>query len=136
MRLVVDTNVLVSGLLSPFGPPGVIVNLIAAGRVRLCYDTRVFAEYVEVLGRPAFPFGETEVAALLAQVAVEGDLVAPVPWPDPLPDPDDAPFLEVASAGLADYLVTGNVKHFPSSRRHGVRVVSPRAFLERGFDGD
>ena len=42
MRLVVDTNVLVSGLLSPFGPPGVIVNLIAAGRVRLCYDTRIF----------------------------------------------------------------------------------------------
>ena len=136
MRLVVDTNVLVSGLLSPFGPPGVIVNLIAAGRVRLCYDTRIFAEYVEVLRRPAFPFGETEVAALLAQVAAEGDLVAPVPWPDRLPDPDDAPFLEVARAASADFLVTGNVKHFPADQRRGVRVVSPRAFLQTGFRDD
>ena len=136
MRLVVDTNVLVSGLLSPFGPPGVIVNLIATGRLRLCYDTRIFAEYVEVLGRPAFPFGETEVAALLSQVAAAGELVAPAPWPARLPDPNDAPFLEVASAAFPEYLVTGNVRHFPSDRRQGVQVVSPRQFLETALAGD
>jgi predicted nucleic acid-binding protein len=47
MRIVVDTNVLVSGLLSPFGPPGVIVSLTAAGRLSLCYDARILAEYAE-----------------------------------------------------------------------------------------
>ena len=135
MRLVVDTNVLVSGLLSPFGPPGVIVNLITTGRARLCYDARIFTEYLDVLQRPAFPFAEREVAALLAQVAASGELVAPTPLSTPLPDSTDAPFLEVAIAASAEYLATGNLKHFPPDRRGGARVVSPRAFVEAAIEG-
>lgn len=136
MRLVVDTNVLVSGLLSPFGPPGVIVQLIAAGRVRLCYDTRVFAEYAEVLRRPAFPFGEAQATALLSAVATTGELTSATPLAAQLPDPTDAPFLEVAIAASAEYLVTGNTKHFPPAHRYGTRVVTPRELLEHGFRSD
>ena len=133
MRIVVDTNVLVSGLLSPFGPPGIIVNLIGNGRVRICYDTRIYAEYLEVLRRPAFPFDEAQVAALLTPVAIDGELIAPAPPATHLPDPDDEPFLEVAKAASVDYLVTNNIRHFPPDRRQGVRVTSPREFLELGF---
>lgn len=133
MRLVVDTNVLVSGLLSPFGPPGIIVNLIGRGRVLACYDTRMCSEYVEVLRRPAFPFDEADVAALLSPLAAYGELIAPEPLQTRLPDPDDEPFIEVALAASVDYLVTGNVRHFPPDLRQGVRVASPREFLETGF---
>ncbi len=133
MRVVVDTNVLVSGLLSPFGPPGIIVNLIARSRVRTCYDTRILAEYVEVLRRPAFPFDEADVATLLSPLAAHGEPIASEPLQARLPDPDDEPFLEVAIAASAEYLVTGNGRHFPPDLRQGVRVASPREFLETAF---
>ena len=130
MRIVVDTNVLVSGLLSPFGLPGTILGLIAAGRLGLCHDARVLAEYAEVLRRPGFAFLDEDVSALLRQVEAVGELTSPMPLPVRLPDPLDEPFLEVAVAALADCLVTGNVRHFPESARQNVRVVSPRQFVE------
>ena len=133
MRVVIDTNVLVSGLLSPFGPPGVIVGLIAAGRLRPCYDARILAEYNEVLRRPAFPFAEEEVAVLIVQIRVGGELAASEPLAVRLPDPDDEPFLEVAASAMVEFLVTGNLKHFPRDRRQNVRVVSPREFLDSGL---
>ena len=130
MRVVVDTNVLVSGLLSPFGPPGVIVGLIAAGRLSLCYDARILAEYREVLHRPAFPFSHVEIATLTAQIEAGGVLGAPVPLARRLPDTDDEPFLEVALATQARFLVTGNGDHFPPDSRCGIQVVSPREFID------
>ena len=130
MRLVVDTNVLVSGLLSPFHPPGVIVGWIAAGRLPLCYDARILAEYAEVLGRPAFPFAAEEVAELLAEIEARGELVTAAPLSIRLDHADDAPFLEVAHAGMVEYLVTGNLEHFPQGEWGDVRIVSPREFLD------
>ena len=130
MRVVVDTNVLVSGLLSPFGPPGVIVSLTAAGRLSLCYDARILAEYADVLHRPAFPFDGDAVTALTSQIKAGGVLASPVPLPTRLPDAADEPFLEVAVAARAEYLVTGNSAHFPRECRAGVRVVSPREFID------
>ena len=130
MRVVVDTNVLVSGLLSPFGPPGVIVRLVSAGRLSICYDARIVAEYTDVLNREAFPFSRDEISALTAQIEAGGVLASPVPLTVRLPDPDDEPFLEVAVAARAEYLVTGNGDHFPPDRRAGVRVVSPREFID------
>ena len=59
VNVVVDTNVLVAGLLSPFGPPGEIIRMIASGAVTLCVDARILTEYAEVLSRPKFQF-ETE----------------------------------------------------------------------------
>ncbi len=130
MRIVVDTNVLVSGLLTPSGPAGVVVAQIVSGAVRLCYDGRILAEYVDVLGRRTFPFTEELVAALLRAIQAKGELAFPTPLHVRLSDPDDEPFLEVAVASLADYLVTGNIRHFPASARQGVTVVSPRQFID------
>ena len=133
MRIVVDTNVLVSGLLTPFGPPGVIVAQIVSGSVSLCYDGRILAEYTDVLRRETFPFSETSIAALLGAIEANGELTLAAPTPIRLPDAADEPFLEVAVASVADYLVTGNVRHFPDSARQGVRIVSPRKFVDAGL---
>ena len=129
MRIVVDTNVLVSGLLSPFGPPGVVVSQIVSGSVRLCYDGRILAEYADVLGRETFPFSETSIAALLDAIQANGELALVTPTPIRLPDPADEPFLEVAVASIVA-LVTGNTRHFPDSARRGVHIVSPRKFVD------
>ena len=130
MRIVLDTNVLVSGLLSPFGPPGEIVRMVSAGAIRLCVDARLLAEYEQVLLRPRFGLDPDSVAALVDHIDVTSDKVASAPLGARLPDPDDEAFLEVAVASGADYLVTGNLAHFPTEACVGVSVVSPAVFVE------
>lgn len=131
MKIVLDTNVLVAGLLSPFGPCGDIVRMVFSGKLTLCLDARILSEYREVLERPKFAFDFDAVAAILDFFEHQGRVVAAVPLALPLPDPDDNPFLEIASAGRADYLVTGNIVHFPVDLCLGVEVVSPANFLKR-----
>lgn len=130
MIIVLDTNVLVSGLLNPHGPPGRIVPLIADGKLSLCFDARIISEYRDVLLRPAFSFCAGHVEALIAQIWAAGIAVASMPLPHPLPDHDDEPFLEAALAGGAQCLVTGNPRHFPACLRCGIEVVSPAEFLD------
>lgn len=130
MTIVLDTNVLVSGLLSPFGPPAEIVRLVTSAAVRIHYDARILGEYRQVLLRPAFPFGRHQVESLLDQIEADGDLVAPGSLAEPLPDADDEVFLAVALAGRARCLVTGNLKHYPEDRRQGVHVITPRQFID------
>lgn len=130
MKVVVDTNVLVAGLLSPFGPPGEIVRMIASGTLCLCFDARILTEYAEVLDRPKFQFSSDQTQALLEQIKTEGLSVAGDPLPARLPDPTDEPFLEAAVAGKAECVITGNTKHFPSARRQGVLVLTPSEFLD------
>lgn len=129
MRVVVDTNVLVAGLLSPYAAPGEMVRMIASGSVSLCYDARILTEYAEVLRRPKFGFDPEQVESLMEQIKGEGCVVAGDPLLSPLDDADDQPFLEAAIAGRAQCLVTGNIKHFPPSKRQGVNVLTPTEFI-------
>jgi putative PIN family toxin of toxin-antitoxin system len=132
MKIVLDTNVLVAGLLSPFGPCGDIVRMVSSGHLTLCIDARVLSEYREVLQRAKFSFDRDKVAAILDYIEHNGWVVASAPLSLPLPDPDDKPFLEIAFSGDADFLVTGNASHFPPELCQGVEVVSPADFLNRG----
>lgn len=130
MNIVLDTNVLVAGLLSPFGPCGEIVRMVSVGEVTLAFDARILGEYAEVLARPKFRFDQDKVAILLNWIEQQGTSVAGVPLAQPLPDPDDESFLEVALAGSqAACLVTGNQVHFPTERCQGVTVLTPAQFI-------
>jgi len=129
MKIVLDTNVLVAGLLTPFGPCAQIVRMVSSGDLTLCLDARILSEYDEVLRRPKFRLDTDKVAAILDYIEHGGELVASSPLADPLPDPDDHPFLEVALAGCAACLITGNLAHFPPKRRQGAQVLSPAEFL-------
>jgi len=132
MKIVLDTNVLVAGLLTPFGPCGDIVRMVSSGNLTLCIDSRVLSEYREVLERPKFNFDHDKIAAILDYIEHHGWIVASTPLLLSLPDPDDEPFLEIAVSGGADYLVTGNFVHFPPELCQGAKVVSPADFLKRG----
>jgi len=131
MLIVLDTNVLVSGLLKPFSAAGTILRLVAEGRIRVLYDARILAEYREVLRRPKFGFNPESVEVLLAQIEADGVLITAEPVDTKaLPDPTDAPFLEIAlAAGVP--LVTGNKRHFPSSAIREIVVVSPGELVEK-----
>lgn len=129
MNIVLDTNVLVAGLLSPFGPCGEIVRMVSSGELTLGFDARILSEYSEVLKRSKFRFAEDRVDALLGFITLRGQTVAPSPLRKSLPDPDDEPFLEVAIGARTACLVTGNLAHFPAGRRQGITVLSPREFM-------
>jgi uncharacterized protein len=129
MNIVVDTNVLVAGLLAPYGACGEIVRMVSSGELTLSFDARILTEYNDVLRRPKFGFEEDSVAGFIEYVAYRGQAVASSPLAHSLPDPDDEPFLEVTISGQAACLVTGNKRHFPSERCQGARVLSPNEFL-------
>jgi len=129
--IVLDTNVFVSGLLRPHSIPATVLRLVATGALRVAYDERILAEYREVLARPKFPFSSDQILAFLDQIEADGVPVVALPLKASLPDPDDAPFLEVALATRADVLITGNTRHYPARARQGISVLDPAAFLDR-----
>lgn len=129
MNIVLDTNVLVSALLSPFQPPGRILDLILTGELNIVFDDRVIAEYRAVLLRPKFGFDRRNVEELLDECAGTGHFLTAAPLGLDLPDPSDAMFVELAAEAHAP-LVTGNSRHFPSDRCQGIHVLSPAAFLD------
>jgi len=129
MKIVLDTNVLVSGLLKSYSDAGTIVRLVAGGLLRVVYDARILTEYREVLCRPKFGFEKPEVEAIISQIETEGILVMGQPLPERLPDTDDEPFLEAALAGKKTVLVTGNKKHFPAPVSEKVLILNPAEFV-------
>lgn len=131
IRLVLDTNVVVSGVLSPYGPCAALLASVLNDQAILFLDARIFAEYREVLARPKFALPQGAVHALLQGLHDLSTWVLPPSLPpDQLPDPDDLPFLELALASEA-ILVTGNLRHFPAKSRCGAEVLDPAQALRR-----
>ncbi|MBS3976642.1 MAG: putative toxin-antitoxin system toxin component, PIN family [Syntrophomonadaceae bacterium] len=129
MNIVLDTNVLVSGLLKAHSDAGSIIRLAISGSLAIVYDSRILAEYRDVLYRPKFRFEQFEIEAILAQFEAEGILVMPKPLQSKLPDRDDEPFLEAALAVSDAILVTGNKKDFPLPSGSGLLIFSPGEFI-------
>lgn len=130
MIVVLDTNVLVSALLSPFQAPARVLDMVLSGEIDAVVDDRILAEYREVLTRPKFGFDERAVHELLDYFEHAAVAVQATPLAIDLPDPDDCMFVE-AAASTAAMLVSGNLRHYPSEMCSGIIVVSPSAFLER-----
>jgi predicted nucleic acid-binding protein len=130
MIVVVDTNVLVSGLLSAHSAPARVMDLLTTGDLQAAYDDRIAAEYRQVLARPRFSFNPAAVTHLLDYLFAEGLPLVARPLPTALPDVADQPFWEVAVAASAP-LITGNLKHFPTKVCTGIEVLAPATFIER-----
>lgn len=132
MRLVLDTNVLVAALLSPYGHPAQILQLILSGKASLVLSAAIFAEYKSVLARPKFMFNREKIQQLLDFIALEGEFVNALSLKVIIPDPKDTAFLEAARAANVDIIVTGNRKHFPKkiTENLGINIYTPTQFLE------
>ena len=133
-RVVIDTNILVSALLTPQGPAARVLRMSMEQDKQLCVSAEVFAEYEEVLNRARFNFRSSAITAALCAIREKGRWVKPAKKLSICDDPDDDIFLECAEAAAADYLVTGNQRHFPHEWG-SLKIVSPREFL-RPFDFD
>lgn len=129
MRVVLDTNIIVSALIQPLGPPAQVFLLVLGDTVQMCVSGSVFAEYEEVIRRPRFRRTEETIVSALETIRRKAFWVKALEPVRACSDPDDDVFLECAQASGASYLVTGNVRDFPL-RWVGTEVVTPRHFLE------
>jgi putative PIN family toxin of toxin-antitoxin system len=130
IRAVIDTNVLVSAMISPDGNEALLVMALNQGRVTPYVSPEILREYSDVLLRPRFGFRAEDVDALLDLLRRRGNLLDPAPIAGVSPDPGDDKFIACALAGNADSLVTGNKRHFPQSQDPGPRVVNAAELLE------
>ena len=128
MYVVVDTNVLVSALLSKHSDASTVVirEHILQGKITPLYNDEIFNEYTDVLHRPKLHLPIESVDAILAAIAERGLVIGRTKSNEVFPDPKDVVFYEVALSKEGSRLVTGNTKHFPQSPI----VVTPAELLE------
>jgi putative PIN family toxin of toxin-antitoxin system len=128
LRVVLDTNIVVSGLLSPKGSPSAILDAAASKQFRCFVSEPLIEEYSEVLARNALGLDQRRVARFIRDFRKVVLLVVPRQKTLIARDPDDNMVMECAVEAKADFVVTGNTRDFPLNFR-GIRVVTPRDFL-------
>jgi len=128
LRLVIDTNVLISAALKPEGLQRAVLLLAITKPARLYVSRPILAEYRTVLGRPELRIRKGLRQQLLQLIKNNSYTVVPARHLEVTSDPDDNIFLECADAAGADYLVTGNPRHFPRFWKK-TKVVTSREFV-------
>lgn len=127
-KVVYDTNVVVSAALKPGSLPASLVALAIQKQVRLFLSPAIVEEYTEVLKRPKFHLASKTVDTFLRDLKRAAVMVRPTIQVTAAPHEPDNRFLECAQAAHAEYLVTGNTKHFPFPEFEGTRIVTPAEF--------
>lgn len=128
-RIVLDTNVLVSALLTPQGPPARVFEGSLEGRWETVVTPEILEEYAIVLRRPHLGLSAPDAREALASLQRVTVAVFPQEPVRACSDPDDDKFLSCALAGAATHLVTGNLRDFPKGSFSGTLIVSPAEFL-------
>ena len=128
LRLVIDTNVLISAAIKPAGLQRTVLLLGIAKPARLHVSRPILEEYREVLARPELKIRKGLRQQLLQLIKNHSYTVAPKRRLEVTGDPDDNVFLECADAAGADYLVTGNQKHFPRFWKK-TKIITTREFI-------
>ncbi len=128
MRVVLDTNILISACWTPGGLESQTVQLAFTGGITACVSPAVWAEYRDVLFRDKFASLRGKADDLLAKLEACAVQVTPQETLSAASDEDDNRFLECAAAAGAEYLITGNLKHYPAVWG-STRIVNARGFL-------
>jgi len=129
LRLVLDTNVVVSAALKPEGLQRTVLLLALSKPARLYVSAAILTEYKTVLSRPELQIRKGLRHRVLQLIANRAHRVSPVTRLAVTVDPGDNIFLECADSARADYLITGNQRHFPRFWKP-TKIISSREFLE------
>ena len=128
IRVVLDTNVVVSGSLIADSLPASILDLAAAKKILTIVSAPILAEYEEVLRRPRLKLSSARIDAAIDLIRTTSLVVTPPRTLSISRDESDNRFYECAEAGKADFIVTGNTKHFPVHHKQ-TQIVSPGEFI-------
>jgi putative PIN family toxin of toxin-antitoxin system len=128
LRLVIDTNVVISAALNPEGLPRTIVLLALDKPVRWYVSDAIVSEYATVLARPELKIRRGLRQQFLQLIKDRARFITPSRLARVTSDPNDNMFIECADAARADYLVTGNQRHFPKFWKN-TKIISSSEFL-------
>ena len=134
IRVVFDTNVMVSAMLNASGTPAHALRLALRRHVQLYVSEAILDEYEAVLRRPKFRRSPSTITAMMKSIRAVAATVSPARTLSVSVDEADNRFLECAEAAGAEYIVTGNAQHFPDSfgkthiitARRLVELVAPK----------
>jgi hypothetical protein len=132
-KVILDTNVIVSALISKGVPSQIIEELVLEKKVKICISAEVFGEYVEVLNREKFArFKDFKSKAeeVISKIEEIAEKYAPNVTLNIISDQSDNKFLELAVVSGADYLITGNTNDFTISNIENTQIVTPRTFWD------
>jgi putative PIN family toxin of toxin-antitoxin system len=128
LRLVIDTNVLISAAIKPAGLQRTVLLLAITKPARWYVSRPILEEYGAVLARPELQIRKGLRQQLLQLIRNHSYVAAPTRRIEVSRDPDDNIFIECAEAARADYLVTGNRRHFPKFWKQ-TKIISSREFI-------
>lgn len=132
-KLILDTNVIVSALISSSVPTMILYDLVLTKKVETCLSDEIFAEYIEVLNRDKFSkFANFQIRAdvVLNKLREISTFYKTGKIIEILTDTSDNKFLELAAVSSADYLVTGNTLDFILTEFEYTRILTPRAYWD------
>lgn len=128
LRLVFDTNCIISAALRQQGPPRTAFVLATTKPARLYVTLQILEEYSEVLARPRLGISKGTRLQMLQLVKNHSCLVTPARNLEVCSDPDDNIFIDCADKSRADYLITGNLKHFPTFWKN-TKIITSRELV-------
>lgn len=130
MRVVIDTNVLMSGLFWPSGPPRKILELWAKGKFAVVVTPEIVTEYRDVTNRLAAQKSEIKVSKHLDRLLMLVEFVLDSPLKEQVcTDPDDDIFISAAVSGRASYIVTGDKALLAVDKFRKIQIIKPAPFL-------
>jgi putative PIN family toxin of toxin-antitoxin system len=129
MKIVLDTNVLISGIYFS-GPPGTILQAWRSGKFQLAVSIEILEEYLNVAERLANRYAGVEYEGILGLIVQNAELVQASNLPGPVcEDPDDDKFLACALAARASIILSGDSDLLKVSGHEGIQVLTPKAFI-------
>lgn len=124
-KIVIDTNIFVSALLSQTGAANLIYRMFLSGELTLVYNEDILAEYEDVVYRPHLNIVQNDAHTLLANIQQYGELIKPSASKIDMIDEDDRIFYDTAKEAGA-HLITRNLKHYPNEPH----ILEPSAYLD------
>ena len=130
LKVVFDTNVIVSAALYETGLPTLLLSLALEDKLRIFVSPALLNEYEEVLKRPRFKLTQEAITELMDKIHEKATIVTPTQKLDVFKeDEPDNRILECAAKAKADFIITGNTSHFSFKEFRGCKIVTPREFI-------
>ena len=130
MRIVLDTNVFISGVFFS-GPPFQIIKAWRDEKIHLVISQEILEEYQRVGEILSVQFSGVVLGPIVDLLMLKSELVTPQPLPERVcEDPDDDKFLACAIAGNTKLVISGDKQLLKVSSYHGVRIITPRNFVD------
>lgn len=132
-KVILDTNVIVSALISNSIPTKILYELVLNSKVEICLSDEIFAEYIEVINRAKFSKYanfKTKADIVLNKIRELSKFYKTDRKIEILTDASDNKFLELAAASYADYLITGNTLDFQITEFEYTRILTPREYWD------